>query len=278
MTDIGSYDSAKSEVETPEVENEDSTEPGAEAPQPNEEGDESSGDEGDAEPTDPVAELRAELERNRAELEKLRPYADLGQRLAQSQVEQANQQRSSRDSETDGLVREGLRILYSETDDAKRERAFMALPLPVQREVSRRAKDAEEDNLLRMVDPDKWFEKNVEPYVRKAMKPFVEELSYRSFEQKYPDLQDDSSQQALIPLLQRGVDLPTAAKVVRALKVAQNPAAPDNAEAETTRAVRDARRGRATRKPERASPASSTPEVKGVYLDEIMRELEARGE
>ena len=278
MSDDNSYTPDEQPEGSQETEGETAIEqPPAETPEVEDSGEEAEG-EGDAGAPDPVAELRAELDKHRAELEQLRPFADLGQRVARGQVQQ-NQQRVNGDqARSEELVREGMRILFSSSagDENARSQAFQALPPDVRSEVTRRAKDVEESDLLRVTDPEKWAEKHIAPVVRRLVAPIYEQVALREFERTYPDLQDPASRDALAPLLQRGVDLETAAKVVRSLRP-KAPATPADADTETARAVRDARRGRAARKPAGA-PTTKPPKVSGVYLEDVMRELEARGE
>lgn len=285
MTDTTSYGAPNEPEAAPEIEATEGLEP-AEDPTPETpevEADEPGEGEPTTEPEDQAAPGEDPIAALRAELEQLRPYADLGRRVAEGQVRQQQQQErepAGPDPRTERLVHDALRILRTEADDERREKAFRALPAEVQHEAARRAQAADEDEIQRIADPDGWVERRIAPVLKRLLAPLAQRMAMSEFEKGYPDLVDEESQAALKPLLAGNVPLPIAAKVVRAMRSAQ-PAAPgkvkETPENETARVVREARRRTSTRQPERA-PVTKAPKLQGVYFEDVARELEALGE
>lgn len=241
--------------ETPEAESDDEGEAG-EGESPEDE---------QAEPDDQVAALRAELDA-------LRPLADLGRRFAESQRQAAAPKSPEPDERIETLIDQALTVLATEPDDAKRDSGFKAFPMEVQIEAAKRARAAEEDNLLRVKNPQKWAEKWVGPIVEKMLSPIAQKFAVREFEDKYSDIANNpEAASELANLLRNRVPLDIAAEVVRLRR--NGPAAKtDDGEAETARAVREARRSRAVRKPERAS-AKKKPDIQGFYLEDVIKSL-----
>ena len=223
-----------------------------------------------------------ELLELRQRLADLEPLAQLGQRvLAQQAPAPAAPQGSSRDPRVDHAIR----MLYdsSLTDEARRD-AFKAFPIEVRQEALRRDREAQEEHVLRMTDPDAWAERVIAPVVQRMVAPVAAKFAKREFLVQNPDLASPADMEEVAQILGDRVPLHYAAELARLRKAERTrasgapPADPDTrARQADAEALKNARRGRAA--PARTTARDTKPPAyRGWKAEDVLFSLEEAGQ
>lgn len=237
---------------------------------------------------DKLTPLQKELEELRAERARLLPLAEFAQRALQ---ERQRQQTPTTDPQ-DRLVDEGFRLLWegpaSQSEEAVQEHqaAFKALPVEARRAAAERFRAAQQSEVERVRDPAAWAMKHLAPLVRQAVReevgPVVAKNGLAEFNAEFPDLANDEGYTAVLRLTQEGMSVKRAAQFVRLERAAAERAGEQKSKAAAaadSRAVLEARRGKASAKPERVGGAKSIKRS-GFSYEDAVRDVEeaSRGE
>lgn len=244
--------------------------PGVEATEEPIEGEEGEG-EGE-QPAPPPAEPD-ELTLLRQRVSDLEPLAQIAQRMLADRDQQPAPQAPSRDPRGEAMVRQAIRTLAEK--GAGKE--FDAFAPDVRFEAGRRVREMEEENILRLTDPDAWAEKVVAPVVRKFVAPVAAKFAQREFLLQNPDLGTPEDIQAITDLYRAQVPIQAAAEIVRLRKAVApgaKQAADERARRADAEALKQARRGRA------APPRTTTraaPKSLGWKAEDVLAGLEESG-
>jgi hypothetical protein len=212
----------------------------------------------------------------RQRLADLEPLAQLGQRMLAQPPAPAPSAPQGRDLRVD----QAIRALYSGPDGQKQ---FDAFPMEVRIEAGRLIREAENEHVLRMTDPEAWAERVIAPVVQRMVAPVAAKFAKREFLLQNPDLSTPADMEAVAGEYGKGVPLHAAAELVRLRKLASRPeAGPSGGDPDTrarqadAEALKNARRGRAA--PARTTVRDTKPlKLSGWKAEDILGSLEEAG-
>lgn len=208
--------------------------------------------------TDGQSALQQELAELKAERARLLPLVEFAQRALQERQQTPTPPPPAPGSDA---ADSAFRLLWegpagTEEAEAERQAAFKSLPIEARREGARKFEETRQAELERIRDPEAFYTKRFQPLIQRAIReavgPYMASTAIERFNAQNPDLANDEGYAAVTQLMQEGMPVQRAVEHVRLLKAHAQTRATEKsksaAEADS-RAVLEARRGRASAKP-----------------------------
>lgn len=235
-------------------------------------------------PADPVDERLRELEELRAERQRNAPLIEYAQHALRASMQQRSAPAPQPTPGPDPVV-EAFRLLWepaaAEEERVQREAAFKQLPANVRSAAVQRFHAAQQEEFERARDPEAYYTRKLEPLidrlVQERTRDMVVERQMAEFNRAFPDLANDQGYAEVERIMAtEGAPWRVAAELAlsrRGRAAAAEREKSQSAAAADSKAVLDARRGKAAARPNLTGRPEKPIKRSGHTFEDAMRDV-----